>query len=257
MNLDQQVVVVTGAAQGIGRAIALAFAAEGSKVIVNDVNGEGAQQTAAEIVSNGGQAVAIRADIAEPGAVRAMFERACDTFGHVTTLINNAGYQHFKPLLDHTPEAWNKVLSIDLSGAFHCAQAAIPHMVAAGGGFIVNIASVHAQRTLPTSPAYAAAKAGIVAFTHSLALEFGPKNIRVNCVSPGAIETDALRAYLDSLPPERRESELQYLLSWHPLGRLGRPQDIADVVVFLCSPKAQFIHGAEITADGGLTARLF
>jgi NAD(P)-dependent dehydrogenase (short-subunit alcohol dehydrogenase family) len=186
-----------------------------------------------------------------------MFQQAEAHFGAVTTLINNAGIVSFKPIMEFTSQMWDSTMNIDLKGIFFCTQAAVPQMVSRGGGSIVSIASVHATRTLPNASAYAAAKAGIVALTHNLAFELGPKNIRINCVSPGAIETDALQAYFDSLPEDKREAERNYMMSWHPLGRFGQPRDIANVVVFLCSDKAAFMHGTEVVVDGGLLARLF
>jgi len=126
-----------------------------------------------------------------------------------------------------------------------------------GAGFVVNIASVHASQTLQNMSGYAAAKAGVVALTKNLAQELGPKNIRVNCLSPGTIETGALHAYFDSLPDNEREAQREYMLGWCSLGRFGRPRDIADIGLFLCSDKASFIHGTEIVVDGGHLARLF
>jgi 3-oxoacyl-[acyl-carrier protein] reductase len=257
MNFRDQVVLVTGAGQGIGAAIAMAFAEEASAVIVNDLHTETAAQTANAITSAGGRALAIQANIADRAAVEAMFAAARAHFGAVTTLVNNAGYVPFLPFTDYTPEIWRKTLDIDLGGVFHCTQAAIPQMAERGWGAVVNIASVHASATLPGTAAYAAAKAGVVGFTRNLALELGAKGIRVNCVSPGAIETDALRAYFASLPDEHRERERHHMLDWQPLGRFGSPRDIANIVLFLCSERAAFIHGAEIVADGGVLARLF
>lgn len=256
MNFQDQVVLVTGAGQGIGQATALAFAAEGSRVIVNDVNGDTAAQTVDQIATAGGLAVAVQADISDERAVAALFEQARSRFGPVTTLINNAGYVPYKPFAEYSSDLWDKTINIDLKGVYLCTRAALPHMEARGGGYIVSIASVHASRTLPGTTAYAAAKAGVVGLTRTLALELGPQNIRVNCISPGAIETDALQAYFNSLPPEQREAERKNLLTWHPLGRFGQPRDIANVAVFLCSDRAEFIHGSEIVADGGLLARL-
>jgi NAD(P)-dependent dehydrogenase (short-subunit alcohol dehydrogenase family) len=257
MDLNEQIVVVTGAGRGIGQAIAQAFAEAGSRVIVNDVIGDNARRVAQRIVDSGGQALAVQADISDQAAVNTMFQQAEAHFGAVTTLINNAGIVSFKPIMEFTSQMWDSTMNIDLKGIFFCTQAAVPQMVSRGGGSIVSIASVHATRTLPNASAYAAAKAGIVALTHNLAFELGPKNIRINCVSPGAIETDALQAYFDSLPEDKREAERNYMMSWHPLGRFGQPRDIANVVVFLCSDKAAFMHGTEVVVDGGLLARLF
>jgi NAD(P)-dependent dehydrogenase (short-subunit alcohol dehydrogenase family) len=257
MDFREQVVLVTGAGRGIGQAIAQVFAEEGSKVIVNDVHGENASRTAQAISDSGGQALAIQADIANREAVNAMFEQAQAHFGAVTTLINNAGVVLYKPVMEFTSDLWDTTMNIDLKGIFYCTQAAVPQMVSRGEGYIVSIASVHASRTLPKASAYAAAKGGVVSLTHNLAFELGQQNIRVNCVSPGAIDTDALQAYFDALPEDKREAERNYMMSWHPLGRFGQPRDIANVVAFLCSDKAAFIHGTEIVVDGGLLARLF
>ncbi|MCB0178935.1 MAG: SDR family oxidoreductase [Anaerolineae bacterium] len=257
MDFNRQVVLVTGAGQGIGQAIALAFAEEGSGVIVNDINPTTAAETAAQINDTGGRAIAIPADIAERHAVKAMLAQAQEQFGPVSTLVNNAGYADFMPFMEYAPERWQRLLDIDLTGVYHCTQAAVPYMAANGAGFVVNITSVHASQTLPNMAAYAAAKAGVVALTKSLAQELGPKNIRVNCLSPGTIETDGLDAYFNSLPEDKRESQRAYMRSWCSMGRFGRPRDIANVVLFLCSDKAAFVHGTEIVVDGGHLARLF
>jgi NAD(P)-dependent dehydrogenase (short-subunit alcohol dehydrogenase family) len=257
MDFKEQVVVITGAGQGIGQATAYAFAQRGSRVVVNDLQRETAEATTRTINERGGQAIAVQADVADEAAVRTIFYQAQHHFGAVTTLINNAGYVPFLPLMDYTAAIWDKTMAVDLKGIFYCVQAAVPQMERRGGGRIVNIASVHASATLPGTSAYAAAKGGIVSLTRTLALELGPKHIRVNCISPGAIETDALKAYFDSLPPEESEARRQYLLGWHPLGRFGQPDDIAQVALFLCSDQAAFIHGSEIVADGGCLARLF
>lgn len=257
MDFSKQVVLITGAGQGIGQAIATAFAGEGSSVIVNDINLERAKKTVAEINKAGGRALAIQADIADRRAVDAMLAEAKQEFGPVTTLINNAGFVDFVPFTEYPGDRWRRVLEVDLIGVFHCLQAAVPQMEEVRAGFVVNIASVHATQTLKNMSAYAAAKAGVVALTKNLAQELGPKNIRVNCLSPGTVETDALQGYFNSLPADERESQRDYMLSWCSLGRFGRPRDIADVVLFLCSDKAAFIHGTEIVVDGGHLARLF
>lgn len=257
MEVAEQVVLVTGAGQGIGKAIATAFAQEGSAVVVNDINRESARQVATELRDAGGRAIAVEADISDRQAVEAMLEEAESQVGPVSTLINNAGYAEFFPFMEYPPASWEKLLEVDLVGVFHCIQAAVPYMEENGVGFVVNIASVHAARTLGSMSAYAAAKAGVAALTRNLALELGPRNIRVNAVSPGTIETGALRDYFASLPPEKRETQRKLMLEWQPLGRFGQPEDIANVVLFLCSPQAAFVHGTELVADGGLLSRLF
>ena len=257
MDYGSQVVLVTGAGQGIGQEIAAIFGEEGSQVIVNDINLDQAKKTAVMINNKGGRAFAVQADIADRKAVDEMFARAKQQFGPVSTLINNAGYPDFVPFMEYPPERWSRLIDVNLSGVFHCTQAAALQMEEVGAGFVVNITSVHATQTLPNMSAYAAAKAGVVALTKNLSLELGPKNIRVNCLSPGTIETGALHSYFDSLPENERQARRDYMLSWCSLGRFGQPRDIANIVLFLCSDKASFIHGTEIVADGGHLARLF
>ena len=257
MDFSRQVVLVTGAGQGIGQAIATAFGEEGSAVVVNDINFDTAENTAAQINNAGGRALPIKADIAERRAVEGMLMGAKQHFGPVSTLVNNAGHVDFMPLMEYSPDSWSRLLDVDLTGVFHCTQAAVPQMEEVGAGYVVNITSVHASQTLKNMSAYAAAKAGVVALTKNLAQELGPKNIRVNCLSPGTIETKALQAYFKSLPANERETQREYMRSWCSVGRFGQPSDIANVVLFLCSDKACFIHGTEIVADGGHLARLF
>jgi 3-oxoacyl-[acyl-carrier protein] reductase len=257
MELSKQVVLVTGAGRGIGQEMAAAFGREGSAVIVNDIDLDEAEKTAAIINNAGGRAKAIQADIADRSSVDDMLAQARQPFGPVSTLINNAGYPEFVPFTEYSPDRWHRLIDVNLTGVFHCTQATVPQMEQVGAGFVVNITSVHASQTLHSMSAYAAAKAGVVGLTKSLALELGPKNIRVNCLSPGTVETGALRAFFESMPDDEREARREYMLGWCSLGRFGRPGDIADIALFLCSDKASFIHGTEIVADGGHLARLF
>ena len=257
MKLEEQVVIVTGAGQGIGLGIAQAFARAGTAVVVNDINAETSEAAAQSILTAGGRAVAAPADIAVREGVIAMCDAAVAAFGKITTLVNNAGWFAFTPFLEQTPEAWQHTLDVDLSGIFHCTQVAVPHMIAAGGGSVVNITSVHATATIPGTVAYAAAKTGVVGMTRTLALELGRHNIRVNCVSPGAISTDALKRYFDSLPPEQREKEQAHMLGFQALPFFGTAEDVAELVLFLCDDRARYITGAEMLIDGGVLARLF
>ncbi|MBK8020745.1 MAG: SDR family oxidoreductase [Chloroflexi bacterium] len=200
MELHDQIVVVTGAGQGIGQGIAQAFGAEGSAVIVNDLRQATAEATAASIRQNGGRAIGVQADVGDRAQVAALFEAARVAFGPVTTLVNNAGYVPYEPAIGYPPDVWDRTIATNLTGVFNCTQAALTHMVERGGGSIVNIASVHSRSTLPGTLAYAATKAGVVSMTRTLALEVGSKKIRVNAVSPGAIETEGLKVYFDSCP---------------------------------------------------------
>jgi NAD(P)-dependent dehydrogenase (short-subunit alcohol dehydrogenase family) len=260
MKLEEQVVLITGAGRGIGAGIAQAFAAAGSAVIVNDIDPQTAERCAQGLRDAGGRATAIQADISDRAAVGRLFHEANAAFGVVTTLINNAAVVPYQSFTDYTPELWQRTIAVDLGGVFHCTHVyaqQIDERVRRDGGAVVHIASVHASATLRGTTAYAASKAGIVGMTRSMALDLGRDHIRVNAVSPGAIEADALQAYFDSLPPDKRDAERAHMLTWQPLGRFGTPQDIANLVLFLCSDAAAFINGTEIVADGGLLARLF
>jgi NAD(P)-dependent dehydrogenase (short-subunit alcohol dehydrogenase family) len=257
MKLEDQVVVITGAGQGIGFGIAQAFARAGSAVVVNDVNTKTAHQAAASITADGGRALAAPADISKREEIATIYQAAQAAFGKITTLINNAGWFDFTSFMEQSPEAWQRTLDIDLSGIFHCTQLAVPYMLEAGGGSIVNITSVHASATIPGTAAYAAAKAGIVGMTRTLALEFGKDNIRVNCVSPGAINTAALEKYFNSLPLDQREKEQAHMLGFQALPFFGTAEDVAELVCFVCSERARYITGTELVIDGGVLARLF
>jgi len=255
-DLKGKVALVTGSAGGIGRAIALELAADGARVVVNDIAEKGGPETVKMIGKRGGEAMFCRADIACEADVARMVTETKRAFGGLDILINNAGYYKFVSMMETTTEVWRRTFQVELDGLFFLSKAFIPSMIKRGGGSIVNIASLHSQRTIKNLSAYAAAKAGVVALTRAMALEFGPRNVRVNTVSPGFIQTPALFAYFDSLPAAKRKKEWDYCMSWHPLGRFGTGEDIAKVVSFLCSEDAFFIHGAHIAVDGGLTSRM-
>ncbi len=257
MEFSEQIVVVTGAGQGIGFAIARAFALAGSRVVINDINGDTCAAAASAITREGGTAVGIRADVSSPEEVAAMLTQVQQTWGYVTTLVNNAGVVTFKPLQETSMQTWQRTIDVDLTGVFVCTQACAAHMRAAGQGAIVNISSVHATATIPHTAAYAAAKTGVIGMTRTLALELGRDNIRINSVSPGAIETDALRTYFEQMPPDTREKERAHMLNFQALPFFGSGDDVADAVMFLCGPRARYITGTELVVDGGVLARLF
>lgn len=245
-------VLVTGAARGIGQAIALAFAAEGDRIVVNDRSDEAGEDTVRRIRELGGEAVAIGADVSRRPEVDALFARAEAALGPVGVVVNNAAaYPEIRATVQ-TVESFEEVFAVNVTAVFHTAQAALPGMRALGGGVIVTIASLNGYVTIPQFSAYAPSKAAAIALTRGLALEFGPMGIRVVSVSPGFTATDAVQSYLASLPDERRRQELGDYDSKMPLGRLARPEEIADTVVFLASPKASFIHGTDVLVDGGM-----
>jgi len=240
--LDGRRAVVTGGASGIGRTTARRMAEEGASVAVIDIDGDGAGDCAKEI---GGTAHV--ADVSDPDGLRDAFDAAAEAMGGITVLYNNAGIGGMSPLAEWEPEEWDRLITVNLTGVYLGFRAAVPHLRAAGGGSIVSTASISGTRPAAGEAPYSAAKAGVAAITASAALEYAP-SIRVNAVSPGMIET-ALTAPLLQFVPNARERYERTT----PIGRVGRPEDIADVVVFLCSDLARFITGQNLVVDGGMT----
>jgi NAD(P)-dependent dehydrogenase (short-subunit alcohol dehydrogenase family) len=240
--LDGQRAVVTGGASGIGRATARRMAEEGARVAVIDINGDAAQEVAAEI-----DGTAHVADVTDPDALSGAVDDAVRAMGGLSTLFNNAGIGNQSPLHEWPLDEWNRLLAVNLTGVYLGFRAAIPHLRTSGGGSVVSTASISGTRPAAGEAPYSAAKAGVAAITASAALEYGPE-IRVNAVSPGMILTALTEPLLQFLPHERDRYERTT-----PVGRIGQPEDIADVVVFLCSDMARFITGQNIVVDGGLT----
>lgn len=240
----RQVALVTGASRGIGRAVAMELGRAGYAVCINYLNSEDAARQAAEALRAGGSdAVAIRADVADGTAVAEMVRRTEKELGPVTLLVNNAGVAGQAQFQDITDEMWDRYLAVNLGGARNTIRAVLPHMLSEKRGAIVNISSIWGLRGASCEVAYACTKAAIIALTRSLAMELAPSGIRVNCVAPGVIDTDMVQVL-------GRET-LRDLAEQTPLGRLGRPEDIAHAVAFLASDKASFITGQVLGADGG------
>lgn len=236
--------LVTGASRGIGRAIAAALAREGWPVCVNCLERrDAAESLVSELRSRGFSAMAFQADVADRKAVEAMVRAASEELGPVELLVNNAGVSQYGLFQDVDDAAWDRVLAVNLTGPRNAVRAVLPHMLSEKRGCIVNISSMWGLRGASCEAAYAAAKAGLIGLTRSLALELAPSGVRVNCVAPGCIETDMVRA----LGEETRAM----LVEETPLGRLGRPEDVAEAVAFLASEKTSFITGQVLTADGG------
>ena len=240
--LDGQRAVVTGGGSGIGRATARRMSDEGAVVAVIDIDDAAAHEVATEI---GGTAHV--ADVTDPDGLTGAVDAAAAAMGGITVMFNNAGVGGLSPLHDWAPEEWHRLLAVNLTGVYLGFRAAVPHLRASGGGAVVSTASISGTRPAAGEGPYAAAKAGVAALTASAALEYGP-DIRVNSVSPGMIVTALTEPLLQFLPQERSRFERTT-----PLGRIGQPDDVADVVVFLCSDMARFITGQNIVADGGLT----
>jgi 3-oxoacyl-[acyl-carrier protein] reductase len=245
VRLKDQVAIVTGAGRGIGRAIALALAAEGAKVIVNySRSAEAAEQVVAQIQAAGGEARAVQADVADNAQIEALIRAAQETFGRVDILVNNAGITRDKLLLRMTEEDWDAVLDTNLKGAFLCTKAVASRMLKQKSGVIVNVGSVLGKVGGAGQANYSASKAGLVGLTKAAAKELGSRNIRVNAVAPGFIETDMT----ELLKPEQKEAILKQI----PQGRFGSAEDVARAVVFLCSSDAAYIQGEVLSIDGGL-----
>jgi NAD(P)-dependent dehydrogenase (short-subunit alcohol dehydrogenase family) len=245
--------LVTGGASGIGRATALTFAREGAKLIIADMNAEGGQQTVHMITEKGGDATFVRVDVSQATAVEAMLRKTVETYGRLDCAHNNAGIGARPRVLLHelSEESWDRVLDINLKGVWLCMKYEIIQMLAQGGGTIVNTASIMGLvGSWSRSGAYNASKHGVVGLTKTAALEYAKSGIRVNAVCPGYIRTPLIEAALTSNP----EMEAQ-IVARHPVGRMGRPEEIAEAVVWLCSDAASFVTGHTMTVDGGYVAQ--
>jgi NAD(P)-dependent dehydrogenase (short-subunit alcohol dehydrogenase family) len=240
------VALVTGAASGIGRAIALCLARSGARVAAVDLHLPGVEEAAALIQAAGAQALAVQADVSSQAAGAAVTSRVLDCWSRLDILVNNAGVSGESPFLDMDEAEWDRVLDFNLKGAFLCAQAAARAMVRAGqGGKIVNVTSVNAEVAGPGLAHYCASKGGLRMLTRVMALELAPHKINVNAVAPGIVDTPLTRGSLAD--PDRRRA----LLAHVPWGRVGQPEDVAHAVLFLASPEADFITGATLLVDGG------
>jgi 3-oxoacyl-[acyl-carrier protein] reductase len=244
MRLKDKVALVTGAAQGIGKAIALLFAQEGAKVGVADLNLAGAEETCGEISALPGEALAMGGNVAKAEDAERMVQAVLDKFGRLDILVNNAGITRDQVLLRMKEEDWDLVLAVNLKGAFHLTKAALRPFLKQKGGKIVNIASVTGQMGNAGQANYAASKAGLIGFTKSVAREYANRNIQVNAVAPGFIDTPMSQA----IPAKERE----FLIKQIPMERLGKPEDVAQAVLFLASPAADYITGQVLNVNGGM-----
>jgi len=245
MKLKGKVAIVTGAAQGIGRGIALALAKEGAKVVVSDISDKIAD-VVREIESLGSEALAAKANVADSKETEGMAKAAIQKFGRIDILVNNAGIYPFKPLVEMKAEDWDRVMGVNLKGVFNCTKAVLPKMIEQKSGNIINISSIAgAVIGYLNLVHYCASKGGVLGFTRAAALELAQYGIRVNAIAPGATETPGTKVV--------GEEALKQVAQTIPLRRIGQPEDIANLVIFLASDDSSYITGQLIVADGGLT----
>lgn len=248
MRLKSKTAIVTGAGSGIGEAIARKFAAEGASVVVNDISDHG-ERVAFEIAQAGGTALFAKADIREEPGVKELMEAAKRRFGALHILVCNAGVTHSSNVVAADDAAWDYVMNSNLKTAWYCCKHAIPVMLEQGGGSIVGISSTHTARTQKNHFPYHASKAGMNAMMQGICVDFGGAGIRANTISPGYIETPLAEKYMQSFP--NREEKRKAMLAAHPVGRFGKPEDVANAAVFLASDEAGFVAGANLVVDGG------
>ena len=250
-DLKGKVAIVTGAASGIGRESALAFARAGAKVVAADVTVDGGEETIRMIKDLGGEAVFVQVDVTKADEVKGMVESAVATYGRLDFAHNNAGIEGIAgPCVACTEENWDRTININLKGVFLCCKYEIPEMLKAGGGSIVNTSSVAGLVGFGGIPAYTASKHGVAGLPKTLALDYAKENIRCNAVCPGVIHTPMIDRFTGGDP-----AALEAMTATEPVGRLGKPEEIADAVVYLCSDEASFITGAAIPVDGGFVAQ--
>src|SRR5438874_5578362 len=249
LSFQNKVAFVTGGANGIGRATALAFAREGANVVVADVSEEGNQETSRMIEELGGRALAVRCDVSRPEDVKAALDKALEAFGRLDFAFNNAGVeQPITAAAEITEEEWNRIIRINLSGVFLCMKYEIPLMLKQGGGAIVNTSSGAGIIGIKGSPAYTAAKHGVIGLARAAALDYAAQNIRVNAVCPGYIDTAMMGRFTGGTPEGRAK-----VIAEEPVGRMGKPEEIAAAVLWLCSDAAAFMVGHAMVIDGGQT----
>jgi NAD(P)-dependent dehydrogenase (short-subunit alcohol dehydrogenase family) len=251
MKLKNKVAIVTGAASGIGKSIALAFSREGARVVVSDINVESGKATAAEIKAANGDALFVEADVAEAKAVESLINDSIKHFGPIDIMVNNAGVEIVQRLADTDEQLWDRLIAVNLKGVFLGTKYAVPKMLENGGGNIINMSSVAGIMGAGGLGAYNASKGGVVLLTKNTAMDYGKQNIRANCICPGFIATPMVENIM-ALPGA--EEIKNKIFSLCPAGRLGTPEEVAHCAVFLASDESSFINGHALVVDGGMSA---
>jgi NAD(P)-dependent dehydrogenase (short-subunit alcohol dehydrogenase family) len=250
MDFKNKVAVVTGASSGIGKSVSELYAREGAAVILSDINQELGEKTTEEIRKGGGEAIFVHADVSKPSDCENMVKAAMDKYGRLDFACNNAGIGGDQnPTADYSLESWNKAIAVNLSGVFYCMKYEIPAMLKSGGGSIINMASILGRVGFAGAVGYVAAKHGVLGLTKTAAIEYAPHGVRVNVVGPGFISTPLIKELEEN--PEINNM----LISLHPVGRLGKPEEVAELVIWLSSDKASFVTGAYYPVDGGYLTR--
>lgn len=250
-RLKDKVAVVTGSGSGIGEAIAMRFAAEGAKVAVVDLNEENAKAVVEKITTAGGVAQAFKCNVAELAEVKEMFGAVESAFGAVTTLVNNAGIAHIGKVHEVEPEDMDRIYSVNIKGAYNCLNAAVKGFLTSGGGVIVNMVSIAATIGIADRFAYSMSKGAVYSMTKSVAVDYLKENIRCNSISPARVHTPFVDGYLAKTYPGQEQEMFEKLSATQPIGRMGKPEEVASIALFLASDEAAFITGSDYLIDGG------
>jgi len=255
MRLEGKIAIVTGGASGIGKATAKLFAREGAKLMLVDLNDTGGEVAAEEIRAGGGTAAFVQADLTKTGDVARAVARTVERYGTVNVLHNNAGLFRFGTVVDSTEEQWDQIIAINLKSVFLMSKYVLPHLIAARHGSIINTASIGGMVGVENGSAYAAAKGGVIQLTKSMALDYGPAGIRVNCICPGSTDTPMLHGIWKEENPTGVPADIrQQYADGRPLRSIATPDDIANAALYLASDESRFVTGTSLVVDGGVTA---